>query len=178
MNEQTYMNLKDVVKLKRPELDVKKINRENKHFKHLVDSYMNWNQPRGPYDYDEPRSTYEDDIIECIGYYNWDGFALAQHLSEYKYIEPDSDLVHILEDVISVKSSLEIEIEIQWVKENFLSIPDDVIGKKVNTYQHLHKCENHYITSIFQKTYQVTVSDKIDENSGCYIVGFENVTFL
>ena len=178
MNEQTYMNLKDVVKLKRPELDVKKINRENKHFKHLVDSYMNWNQTRGPYDYDEPRSTYEDDIIECIGYYNWDGFALAQHLSEYKYIEPDSDLVHILEDVISVKSSLEIEIEIQWVKENFLTISDDVIGKKVNTYQHLHKCENHYITSIFPKTYQVTVSDKIDENGGCYIVGFENVTFL
>ena len=177
MSEQTYMKLKDAVKLKRPELDVKKINRENKHFKHLVDSYMNWNQPRGPYDYDEPRSTYEDDIIECIGYYNWDGFALAQHLSEYKYIEPDSDLVHILEDVISVKSSLEIEIEIQWVKENFLTIPDDVVGKNVNVKQGIRKYENHYITGIKPKTYQVTVSDKIDKNGG-YIVGFENVTFL
>lgn len=177
MNEQTYMNLKDVVKLKRPELDVKKINRENKHFKHLVDSYMSWNQTRGPYDYDEPRSTYEDDIIECIGYYNWDGFALAQHLSEYKYIEPDSDLVHILEDVISVKSSLEIEIEIQWVKENFLTISDDVIGKKVNTYQHLHKCENHYITSIFPKTYQITVSDDINKKGG-WVIRYEDVTFL
>ena len=121
--------------------------------------------------------SYEDDIIECIGYYNWDGFALAQHLSEYKYIEPDSDLVHILEDVISVKSSLEIEIEIQWVKENFLTISDDVIGKKVNTYQHLHKCENHYITSIFPKTYQVTVSDDINKKGG-WVIRYEDVTFL
>ena len=177
MSEQTYMKLQDVVKLKRPELDVKKINRENKHFKHLVDSYMNWNQPRGPYDYDEPRSTYEDDIIECIGYYNWDGFALAQHLSEYKYIEPDSDLVHILEDVISVKSSLEIEIEIQWVKENFLTISDDVIGKKVNVKQGYKKYENHYITTIRPDTYEVTISDDINKKGG-YIVGFENVTFL
>ena len=177
MSEQTYMKLKDAVKLKRPELDVKKINRENKHFKHLVDSYMNWNQPRGPYDYDEPRSTYEDDIIECIGYYNWDGFALAQHLSEYKYIEPDSDLVHILEDVSNVKYSLTKEIIGQWTKENFLEIPRDVIGKKVNAKQGYKKYENHYITTIRQDTYEVTISDKIDKNGG-YIVGFENVTFL
>jgi len=177
MNEQTYMNLKDVVKLKRPELDVKKINRENKHFKHLVDSYMNWNQPRGPYDYDEPRSTYEDDIIECIGYYNWDGFALAQHLSEYKYIEPDSDLVHILEDVISVKSSLEIEIEIQWVKENFLTISDDVIGKKVNVKQGYKKYENHYITTIRPDTYEVTISDDINKKGG-WVIKYEDVTLL
>ena len=177
MSEQTYMNLKDAVKLKRPELDVKKINRENKHFKHLVDSYMNWNQPRGPYDYDEPRSTYEDDIIECIGYYNWDGFALAQHLSEYKYIEPDSDLVHILEDVISVKSSLEIEIEIQWVKENFLTISDDVIGKKVNVKQGYKKYENHYITTIRPDTYEVTISDNINKKGG-WIIRYEDVTLL
>jgi hypothetical protein len=177
MSEQTYMNLKDVVKLKRPELDVKKINRENKHFKHLVDSYMNWNQPRGPYDYDEPRSTYEDDIIECIGYYNWDGFALAQHLSEYKYIEPDSDLVHILEDVSNVKYSLTKEIIGQWTKENFLEIPSDVIGKKVNAKQGYKKYENHYITTIRPDTYEVTISDNINKNGG-YIVGFENVTFL
>jgi len=177
MNEQTYMNLKDVVKLKRPELDVKKINRENKHFKHLVDSYMNWNQPRGPYDYDEPRSTYEDDIIECIGYYNWDGFALAQHLSEYKYIEPDSDLVHIMEDVISVKSSLEIEIEIQWVKENFLTISDDVIGKKVNVKQGYKKYENHYITTIRPDTYEVTISDDINKKGG-WVIRYEDVTLL
>jgi len=172
MNEQTYINLKDAVK--RPVFDAKTINRENPRFKSLVDSYQKWNQD----DYfTEHRSTYENDIIECLEEYDLDGFALAQHLSEYKYIEPDSELVHILEDVSFVKSSLEIEMLSQWVKENFLTIPDDVVGKNVNVKQGIRKYENHYITGIKPETYQVTISDKIDKNGG-YIVGFENVTFL
>jgi hypothetical protein len=172
MSEQTYMNIKDAVK--RPVFDAETINRENPRFKRLVDSYQKWNQD----DYfTEHRSTYENDIIECLKEYDLDGFALAQHLSEYKYIEPDSELVHILEDVTFVKSSLETEMLNQWVKENFLTIPDDVVGKKVNVKQGIRKYENHYITGIKSETYQVTVSDKIDKNGG-YIVGFENVTFL
>ena len=172
MSEQTYMKLKDAVK--RPVFDAKTINRENPRFKSLVDSYQKWNQD----DYfTEHRSTYENDIIECLEEYDLDGFALAQHLSEYKYIEPDSELVHILEDVTFVKSSLETEMLNQWVKENFLTIPDDVVGKNVNVKQGIRKYENHYITGIKTETYQVTVSDKIDKNGG-YIVGFENVTFL
>jgi hypothetical protein len=172
MSEQTYMKLKDAVK--RPVFDAKTINRENPRFKSLVDSYQKWNQD----DYfTEHRSTYENDIIECLEEYDLDGFALAQHLSEYKYIEPDSELVHILEDVTFVKSSLETEMLSQWVKENFLTIPDDVVGKNVNVKQGIRKYENHYITGIKPETYQVTVSDKIDKNGG-YIVGFENVTFL
>jgi len=172
MSEQTYINLKDAVK--RPVFDAKTINRENPRFKSLVDSYQKWNQD----DYfTEHRSTYENDIIECLEEYDLDGFALAQHLSEYKYIEPDSELVHILEDVTFVKSSLETEMLSQWVMENFLTIPDDVVGKNVNVKQGIRKYENHYITRIKPETYQVTVSDKIDKNGG-YIVGFENVTFL
>ena len=172
MSEQTYMKLKDAVK--RPVFDAKTINRENPRFKSLVDSYQKWNQD----DYfTEHRSTYENDIIECLERYDLDGFALAQHLSEYKYIEPDSELVHILEDVTFVKSSLETEMLSQWVMENFLTIPDDVVGKNVNVKQGIRKYENHYITGIKPETYQVTVSDKIDKNGG-YIVGFENVTFL
>jgi hypothetical protein len=172
MSEQTYMKLKDAVK--RPVFDAKTINRENPRFKSLVDSYQKWNQD----DYfTEHRSTYENDIIECLERYDLDGFALAQYLSEYKYIEPDSELVHILEDVSFVKSSLEIEIQIQWVKENFLTIPDDVIGKKVNAKQGYKKYENHYITGIKPETYQVTVSDKIDKNSG-WVIRYEDVTLL
>ena len=172
MSEQTYMKLKDAVK--RPVFDAKTINRENPRFKSLVDSYQKWNQD----DYfTEHRSTYENDIIECLERYDLDGFALAQYLSECKYIEPDSELVHILEDVSFVKSSLEIEIQIQWVKENFLTIPDDVIGKKVNAKQGYKKYENHYITGIKPETYQVTVSDKIDKNSG-WVIRYEDVTLL
>jgi hypothetical protein len=167
------MKLKDAVK--RPKLSKENINRENKHFKRVVDQYQKWCTSDGGYE--ETRETYENDIIECLERYDLDGFALAQYLSEYKYIEPDSELVHILEDVSFVKSSLETEMLNQWVKENFLTIPDDVVGKKVNVKQGIRKYENHYITGIKPETYQVTVSDKIDKNGG-YIVGFENVTFL
>jgi hypothetical protein len=173
MSEQAYMKLKDAVK--RPKLSKENINRENKHFKRVVDQYQKWCTSDGGYE--ETRETYENDIIECLERYDLDGFALAQYLSEYKYIEPDSELVHILEDVSFVKSSLETEMLNQWVKENFLTIPDDVVGKKVNVKQGIRKYENHYITGIKPETYQVTVSDKINKNGG-YIVGFENVTFL
>jgi hypothetical protein len=40
MNEQTYMKLQDSVK--RPTLTREKINRENKHFKRVVDQYERW----------------------------------------------------------------------------------------------------------------------------------------
>ena len=173
MSEQTYMKLQD--KVNRPKFSRENINRENKDFKRVVDQYQKWCSTVGGYK--DSRVTYENDIIECLEEYDLDGFALAQHLSEYKYIEPDSELVYILEDVTFVKSSLETEMLSQWVKENFLTIPDDVVGKNVNVKQGIRKYENHYITGIKPETYQVTVSDKIDKNGG-YIVGFENVTFL
>jgi hypothetical protein len=58
-----------------------------------------------------------------------------------------------------------------------LTIPDDVVGKKVNAKQGIRKYENHYITGIKPDTYQVTISDNINGKGG-YIVGFENVTIL
>ncbi len=173
MSEQTYMKLQD--KVNRPKFSRENINRENKHFKRVVDQYQKWCISDGGYE--ETRETYENDIIDCLEEYDLDGFALAQYLSECKYIEPDSELVHILEDVTFVKRSLETEMLSQWVMENFLTIPDDVVGKNVNVKQGIRKYENHYITGIKPETYQVTVSDKIDKNGG-YIVGFENVTFL
>jgi hypothetical protein len=172
MTEQTYMKLGDAVT--RPVFDAKKINRENPRFKHLVDTYQKWNSDN---DIEEPRSTYENDIIECLGHYDLDGFALAQHLKDYVYVEPDSELVHILDDVLFVKGSLEREMLNQWVKENFLTISDDVVGKKVNAKQGIRKYENHYITGIKPDTYQVTISDDPKKYGG-YIVGFENVTIL
>jgi hypothetical protein len=102
---------------------------------------------------------------------------LAEFLRDKVHLEPDAGLVDILDDMIYVKKSLEDEMLSQWVKENFLTIPDDVVGKNVNVKQGIRKYENHYITGIKPETYQVTVSDKIDKNGG-YIVGFENVTFL
>jgi hypothetical protein len=106
-----------------------------------------------------------------------DGYNLAEFLRDKVHLEPDAGLVDILDDMIYVKKSLEDEMLKQWVKENFLTISDDVVGKKVNAKQGIRKYENLYITGIRPDTYQVTISDDPKKYGG-YIVGFENVTFL
>jgi len=173
MSEQTYMNLKDAVK--RPVLSEKTVNRSNKAFVRMVDSYQKWNESITA---DEPRETYEDDIFNCLFEYDLDGYNLAEYLkSKVNLAFCDAELVDILDDMIYVKKSLEDEMLKQWVTENFLTISDDVVGKKVNAKQCSRKYENHYITGIRPDTYQVTISDNINAKGG-RIVGFENVTFV
>jgi len=172
MTEQIYMNLKDAVK--RPELNSKTINRSNKSFVRMVDNYQKWNESMTA---DESRETYEDDIFNCLFEYDLDGYSLAEYLKDKVHLEPDAELVDILDDMIYVKKSLEDEMLKQWVTENFLTISDDVVGKKVNAKQGIRKYENHYITGIRADTYQVTISDNINAKGG-RIVGFENVTFI
>jgi hypothetical protein len=172
MTEQTYMNLKDAVK--RPVLSEKTVNRANKTFVRMVDNYQKWNESITA---DEPRETYEDDIFNCLFEYDLDGYNLAEFLRDKVHLEPDAGLVDILDDMIYVKKSLEDEMLKQWVKENFLTISDDVVGKKVNAKQGIRKYENLYITGIRPDTYQVTISDDSKKYGG-YIVGFENVTFV
>ena len=172
MSEQTYMKLQD--KVNRPKFSRENINRENKHFNRVVDQYEQWCTGCGGY---ETRETYEQDIIDCLFESDTDGFALAQYLSECKYIEPDSELVYILDGVSTIKDSLSKEIIGKWTKENFLEIPSDVIGKKVNAKQGYKKYENHYITGIKPETYEVTISDDINKKGG-WVIRYEDVTFL
>jgi hypothetical protein len=173
MTEQTYMKLQD--KINRPKFDVNKINVEHPRFKSLVDEYVRWNQDT---DYTScDRTEYENDIRGCLDEFDLDGYHLAEHLKNKVWVEPDADLVDILDDATFVKSALEKEMLTQWVKENFLTIPDDVVGKKVNAKQGLRKYENYYITGIRAETYQVTVSDN-SKKIGGWIVGFEDVTFI
>ena len=172
MTEQIYMKLND--KVKRPTLSKEKINRENKHFKRVVDQYERWCKEGGG---NETRETYEDDIIKCLFESDHDGYQLAEFLKEEVYIEPNSELVDILDGVSTIMYSLTKEILGQWVKENFLDIPSDVIGKKVNAKQGYRKYENHYITGIKPETYEVTVSDDINKKGG-WVIRYEDITFL
>ncbi len=173
MIEQTYMKLQD--KVTRPKLTKEKVNRENKNFKRVVDQYQKWCTSGGGYE--ETRETYEDDIINCLFESDNDGYVLATFLKEKVYIEPDSELVDILDCVSNVMYSLTNEIIGQWTKENFLEIPSDVIGKKVNAKQSYKKYENHYITGIKPETYEVTISDDINKKGG-WVIRYEDVTFL
>ncbi len=173
MSEQTYMKLQD--KVKRPKFSRENINRENKHFNRVVDQYINWCTSGGGYE--ETQETYEQDIIDCLFESDTDGYALATFLKEKVYIEPDSELVDILDGVSTIKDSLTKEIIGQWTKENFLEIPSDVIGKKVNAKQGYKKYENHYITGIKPETYEVTVNDDINKKGG-WVIRYEDITLL
>ena len=172
MSEQTYMKLQD--KVKRPKFSRENINRENKHFNRVVDQYQKWCTSGGGY---ETRETYEQDIIDCLFESDTDGYALATFLKEKVYIEPDSELVDILDGVSTIKDSLSKEIIGQWTKENFLEIPSDVIGKKVNAKHRYNKYENHYITTIKPETYEVTISDDINKKGG-WVIRYEDITLL
>lgn len=172
MTEQTYMKLQD--KNLRPVLIREKINRDNKQFKRVVDRYEQWCRQGND---NNPRESYEEDIIGCLFEHNTDGYHLAEFLKEKVYIEPDSNLVDILNDTTFVKESLTNEILGQWVKENFLEISNDMIGKKVNAKQNFRTYENHYITTIKPNTYEVTISDNPIRTGG-WVIKFENVTIV
>ena len=172
MTEQIYMKLND--KVKRPTLSKEKVNRDNKVFKRVVDQYERWCKDGGG---NETRETYEDDIIKCLFESDHDGYQLAEFLKEEVYIEPDSELVDILDGVSTIMYSLTKEILGQWVKENFLEIPSDVIGKKVNAKQGYRKYENHYITGIKPETYEVTIAEDTNKKGG-WVIRYEDITFL
>jgi hypothetical protein len=155
-------------KLKRPVLNSDNINRNNTFFKKIVNSYANWNA-----DNSVEMEEYENDIISCLTEYNTDGYALARHLYDTVFVEPDSELVHILDDVGYLVRNLNNELTKQWVIENSLTIPSDVIGKKV-TYNLSYRKGQGFITTIMNDTYQVTVDENPDKKGGL-IVNYENI---
>ena len=161
------------ITLNRPKFDPKKIDRNHKSFKNLVDQYQRWSGCV----IDEPRETYEDDIIDCLGQYDLDGYHLAKHLESSVYLEADSELVGILDDVFFVKDALVRSMLKTWVAENSLTIDESVIGKKVNAKQGFSKYENHYITGIKSETYEVTISTDQGKNGG-FVIAFENIKFV
>ena len=173
MTEQIYMKLQD--KVTRPKFDVKKIDVNHPRFKRLVDEYVRWYQDVD-YEFDK-RERYEEDILSCLDESSLDGYDLAEHLKNKVWVEPDADLVDILDDSLYVKREIVQDITKQWVKENFLEIPSSVIGKKVNCKIGWRKYENHYVTGIKPETYEVTISEDVKKEGG-YIVGFETLTFI
>ena len=173
MSEQTYMKLGD--KVKRPILSANNINRSNKSFVRMVDQYQKWNEANSA---QEPRETYEKDIIECLFEPDLDGYELAEFLKDKVYLEPDAELCEILDGMLFVKHALEDDLIFQWIKENFLTVPEDVIGKKVNGKAGFKTLNGYYITSIHQKRHQVVISDSPEKKNNGYFVNYETLEFV
>jgi hypothetical protein len=141
--------------------------------KRLVDNYVNWCQD--PKYTDNPRSVYENDILNCLNSYYTDGYDLAKMLADDCGISPDSTLVDILENVYIIKNSILKEKITNWVKSENLTIPDNIIGKLASAKQYHNTYPNHFITSIYPDTYEVTLNEDKSKPGG-YVIHFENVT--
>jgi hypothetical protein len=183
VNEQTFLKLKDSVR--RPEFDVKKINRSFKPFERLVDEYISWNKSGNTRDEGTEREEYENEIMFCIeeSKHNPDGFYLAKQLEIEFCIEADSELVSILDSIYYVLYEARKELYKNWVKENFLVIPESVLHKKVKFPKYnspYRDLIDGYITSIKPETYEVTIQESKENylNKGGIVVFFENVKFV
>jgi hypothetical protein len=167
------MELKD--KVLRPKFKLEHVKSDNPDFIKLVDSYVRWSDDT-EYRVSD-REEYENEIRSCFDQFDFDGYNLAEHLKDTYYISPDSELVDLLDDVFYVRNSILRKMIKSWVTENFLTIPDNVIGKKVNVKQGYRTYENYYITGVKPDFYQVTIDQNMIRKGGL-VIDFENVTFV
>lgn len=158
----------------RPVFNVNTVDRTNKSFKNLVDKYERWANDGGC---EESRETYESDIIKCLNHYDMDGFQLVKYMEDTLYLEGDRDLVDILDDAFFVKDSLVRDLTKKWIDENSLTIPTEVLGKKVSAKQGFRKFTDQYITGIKLDTYQVTIHTDPNHKGG-NVINYENITFI
>ena len=154
-------------KVKRPVLNIDKVDSKNKHFKKIVDKYSRWIGGN------EEITELENEIRLCFKHYDTDGYALAKLLENDVGVEPDTNLVEILDEVGYIKKYLELDMYKQWVTENFLEIPSNVIGKFVKS-KSLHFSREGYINSIDDKTYQVTINTDFNKKGG-YVINYEDI---
>lgn len=159
--------------LVRPTLNHINIDKTAKCFVNLVKEYRNWFK-KGD-DLEIEQSDLEREMIECITSYNVsNGFALAKFIEDETGVEGDSELVNILDGVFFVKRELEKDLICKWVKDNNLSISEDVIGRKVFAKQSFRSYPGHYITGIYNDKYQVTIQKDKDSKGG-FVIDYENV---
>jgi hypothetical protein len=181
--EQSFLQLKDAVK--RPKFDPKKIDRADKQFTRLVDDYIRWCKTAGSYDESLPREDYENEIIFAIeeSVYEPDGYQLTKKMEEKFYFEADANLVSILDGISHTTYTLRENLYKNWVKENFLVIPESVLHKKVKFPRYSGLPDSLIegnITSIRPETYDVTIREGSDHSfqPGGFIIHFENVKII
>lgn len=152
----------------RPKLSVETINRQHKRYLKAWEEYKGWYEVEG----DEAKQDLFDELI-LESEREPDGYDLAKYCDSYHGIVPDAHLVEILIDFHYVFCALRDEAVENWVKENNLTIPKDVVGRKINARFY----KDYFITGINPETYAVTVREDKTKQGG-YVVNFEDVKFL
>jgi len=142
----------------------------------LIKEYIIWynegqDLPTDEYD------LYVEDIISCFNEMQTDGYYLATYLKDKSYIDPDTDLVNMLDGVSCIKRYITDEITEKWVIDNNMKLPDNIISKKCNYKNGYKKYEGYYITTVNPATYTVTI-DKSKHRQGGIVCLFECITII
>ena len=165
------------IKAARPTFDKNfKWNAKMPRVKRLVDEYIKWCDG-GEVVTSHARHEYEEDIISCFNEFHLDGYHLAKHLEEKSYVDADSQLVELLDDIAQIKRNIKTEIIKKWAIDNDMKLPDNIMESKCKYKLGFVTGMEGFITAVRPETYEVCI-DKDLSRKGGYIVGFEDVTMI
>jgi len=166
------------IKAARPTFDKNfKWNAKMPRVKRLVDEYIKWCDGGEVVTNQTNRHEYEEDIISCFNEFHLDGYYLAKHLEEKSYVDADSQLVELLDDIAQIKRNIKTEIIKKWAIDNDMKLPENIMGSKCKYKLGFVPCMEGFITAARPETYEVCI-DKDPSRKGGYIVGFEDVTMI
>ena len=166
------------IKAARPTFDKNfKWNAKMPRVKRLVDEYIKWCDGGEVVTNQTNQHEYEEDIISCFNEFHLDGYHLAKHLEEKSYVDADSQLVELLDDIAQIKRNIKTEIIKKWAIDNDMKLPENIMGSKCKYKLGFVPCMEGFITAARPETYEVCI-DKDPSRKGGYIVGFEDVTMI
>jgi len=166
------------IKAARPTFDKNfKWNAKMPRVKRLVDEYIKWCDGGEVVTNQTNRHEYEEDIISCFNEFHLDGYYLAKHLEEKSYVDADSQLVELLDDIAQIKRNIKTEIIKKWAIDNDMKLPDNIMESKCKYKLGFVTGMEGFITAVRPETYEVCI-DKDKTRKGGYIVGFEDVTMI
>lgn len=172
--EQTYLKLND--HSVRPILTENNIDTSNPMYRDIRKQLIVWSDETETESIVKEWDKILSDLIIYTSGLNHNGYELAKYMEDRYYVSDiDSELVDILDTIYILEHSLKESLYKQWVKECFLSIPEDVKHKKVKFKKTSHINYTGFIVGFKQSTYQVVINtDSPDYDTG-YIVNFENI---
>lgn len=166
--------MNDTTIISRPKVTYDTVDKNHPAFEKLVMDYVRWCDDLSFANCD--KSEYVDDIASCFDEWDLDGYKLAKHLEEKSGVDPDSNLVEMLDGIQFLKTILEKIIIQEWMQKNNLSLCDELKGKKVK-YKQGYRSGEGFITGLYKDKYQVTVG-KAETDKGGWVIDFENITII
>lgn len=162
--------------IKRPKFSEDQIDYTAPDVQRLISSYCDWLDDCNEGSSDEECISDIKKVFERIsryGIYTDDGFSLVKYMEDHLYLIGDSNLVEIINDAPDIAQSHHRAAIRDWIDENNLIIPENIIGSKCITDG---RYKGMYVVGIRGDEYKVVLNENQNKTGG-YIVEFESLQF-